>query len=337
MGAAMSELVIEVTRQGHVESRHLVSAAVVDASGKLVASAGNPELVTFWRSAAKPFQALPLVQDGGAERFGFGVRELALTCASHSSEPEHLELCEKMLAAIGCAETDLACGPHPPLSQSVAERVIREGITLSPKWSNCSGKHTGMLAQARHRGWPIQGYNQQGHPLQERLLDEVSRWSGVAKEHILQVGDGCTAVNFGMPLSAMARAYAKLATSTDAAAVRIREAMMAHPKLVAGTGRLCTELMTAAKGTVVAKVGAEGVYSAAYLPLGIGVTLKVEDGTGRATQPALLAVLKQAIQKLSPGTALPWDALDHHAEPKVKDTRGGVIGSLRAAGTLRFS
>jgi len=332
----MSEFVIEVTRQGHVESCHRVSAAVVDEHGTLVASAGNPEQVTFWRSAAKPFQALPLVQDGGADQFGFGPRELALTCASHSSEPEHRTLCEQMLNRIGCAETALACGPHPPLSQPVAEQVIREGLSLTPLWSNCSGKHTGMLAQARHHGWPLEGYQRQGHPLQQRLLEEVSRWTGVKQESILQVGDGCTAVNFGMPLSAMAEGYARLAVSPDASALRIREAMLGHPFLVAGTGRLCTDLMTEAKGTVLAKVGAEGVYSAAYLPLRLGITLKVEDGAWRAAPPALMAILEQVVETLSPGTKRPWGELPHHAAPILKDTGGNEVGHVRATGQLRF-
>lgn len=336
-GALMSDFQIEVTRGGHVESLHRVSAVVVDREGRLIASCGNPDLVTFWRSAAKPFQALPLVQDGGADRFGFGPRELALACASHSSEPVHLELCEGMLRAIGCQESDLACGPHPPLAQAVADRVAREVIPLTPKWSNCSGKHSGMLAQAKHRGWPIQGYNRQGHPLQERILDEVARWTGHPRKQILQVVDGCTAVCFGLPLRAMALAFARLGVSTEPAAVRLRDAIWAHPELVAGTGRLCTELMTACRGTVLAKVGAEGVYSAAYAPLGVGVSLKIEDGTGRASPPALLSILQQVVARLSPGTALPFEGLAHHAEPPIRNTRGERVGEIRAAGALRFA
>jgi L-asparaginase II len=333
----MNELTVESTRNGHVESLHRISAAVVDAGGKLLASSGDPGLVTFWRSAAKPFQALPLVQDGGADRFGFGPRELALACASHSSEPVHLEVCEGMLRAIGCDEADLACGPHPPLMPAVAERVIREGLTVTPKWNNCSGKHSGMLAQCRHRGWPTQGYNQRGHPLQERLLDEVVRWTDCPRERIVQVVDGCTAVCFGLPLRNMALSFARLGASTEPAVLRVREAMWAHPDLVAGTGRLCTDLMTACRDTVLAKVGAEGVYSAVYVPLGIGVSLKVEDGTGRASPPALLAILRQAVERLAPGTRLPFEALGHHAEPPIKNTRGETVGSIRVAGQLRFA
>jgi len=332
----MAMLSVESTRSGIVESVHRVSVSVTDASGRRVASSGTPELMTYWRSAAKPFQALPLVMDGAAERWGFGPRELALASASHSSEPVHRERVEAMLRACGCEEGQLACGPHPPLSAAVAEEVARGGVKLTPKWSNCSGKHTGMLALARHHGWPTQGYERAGHPVQERILAEVRRWTGLAQGGLHLGVDGCTAVCFALPLSAMATAYARLGTSEEEEARRLREAMWAHPELVAGTGRLCTELMTACRGTVLAKVGAEGVYSAALPALGLGVSLKVEDGDGRCSPPALLAVLRQVAARLGVGLTLPLEGLGPHAEPVLRNTRGEAIGSLRVAGELRF-
>ncbi len=334
----MSSLTIESTRSGFVESVHPVSVAVVDADGTLVASAGNPELVTFWRSAAKPFQSLPLVQDGAAERFGFGPRELALACASHSSEPVHRELALAMLTAVGCTEEHLACGPHPPLSQAVAEEAARTGTPLTPRWSNCSGKHAGLLALAKHHGWPLEGYERAGHPVQERVLSEVSRWTGVARGDIHLAVDGCTAVSFGLSLRGMATAYARFGMSGGSAARRLREAMWTHPELVAGTGRLCTELMGAGRGEVLAKVGAEGVYSAAVPGLGLGVSLKVEDGDMRCSPPALLAVLRQLCERLGGkrGLELAMQGLAHHAEPPLRNTRGVVTGTLRASGALRF-
>ena len=330
-------LLIESTRSGHVESVHRVHVAVVDAAGALVARAGDPQLVTFWRSASKAFQALPLVQDGAAEAYGYGPRELALACASHSSEPVHRELALRMLALAGNGEAQLACGPHPPLSQAVAEAALREGVTPTAHWSNCSGKHAGMLALARHRGWPLEGYARQGHPLQERLLDEVARWSGTPRGDILQAVDGCTAVNFGLPLRAMATAFARLATSQEPAARRLCEAMVLHPELVAGTGRLCTELMALAKGSVLAKVGAEGIYSAAVVPLGLGIALKVEDGDMRCSPPALLRVLGELLERAGGRAALDLGPLAHHAEPPLRTTRGEQVGSLRARGALAFT
>ncbi|HEX7024273.1 MAG TPA: asparaginase, partial [Gemmatimonadales bacterium] len=191
---------VEATRGPLTESVHPVSAAVVDASGRLLASAGNPELVTWWRSAAKPFQALPLLLDGVADRFGFDGPELALASASHSSEPLHLEAIARFMEKAGVRESELACGPHMPLSPAVAEAVIRDGVVPTPRWSNCSGKHTGMLALARHHGWPREGYNAVGHPVQDRILDEVCRWTGAHRDAIRTAPDGCTAACFALPL-----------------------------------------------------------------------------------------------------------------------------------------
>lgn len=325
---------IEATRGSLVESSHALSVAVTDADGALVASAGDPDLVTWWRSAAKPFQAMPLVADGGADRFGLGDDMLALACASHSSEPEHVALARRMLEAVGCTEDDLACGPHPPLSPAVHEQAIREGTRLTPAWSNCSGKHTSMLAQARHHGWPTSGYERAGHPVQERILAEVGRWTGLPRERVVLGVDGCTTVCYALPLSAMATAYARLGVADEPAAVRIRGAMLAHPALVGGHRRLCTDLMRETGGRILAKVGAEGIYSAAWPELGLGVALKVADGDNRSAQVALLAVLGQLAAHA--GASLPLDSLGWYAEPPLRNTRQAQTGVLRAAGELRF-
>ena len=325
---------VESTRGDLVESLHAVSLAVTDPSGALIASAGDPELVTFWRSAAKPFQALPMVADGAADAFGLGDDAIALACASHSSEPEQVALARRMLAAIGCNEADLACGPHTPLSSAVNERVLREGITMTPAWSNCSGKHSGMLALTRHHGWPTAGYERAGHPAQDRILDEVSRWTGLAPESVVLGVDGCTTVCFAMPLRAMATAYARFGVSEEPAAARVRRAMQSHPGLVGGTGRLCTDLMRESAGRVIAKIGAEGVYSAAWPELGLGLTLKVADGDMRSAQVALLGVLARLATRL--GAGLPLGALAGHAEPVIRNTRREATGVLRAAGNLHF-
>jgi L-asparaginase II len=335
----MDDFRIEWTRGDRVESLHRVSVAVVNADGALLAQAGDPDLLTFWRSAAKPFQALPLVEDGGYARLGLTERELALACASHSSEPDHVALAGDMLARIGQTESALACGPHPPLSSSIAERVVRDGTVMSPRWSNCSGKHTGMLAQAVHHGWPVEGYNEAEHPLQQRILDEIVRWSGVPRDRIELGVDGCNTVCFGLPLSGMARAYARLAASEEPGARTVREAMMHHPWLVAGTGRPCTELMEAYGGRLLAKLGAEGVYCAAFVPSGIGIALKVEDGDMKSLPVALLAVLRQVLERgLVPGigSAVP-EHVERHAGVELRNTRDRVTGVIRPAGELRFS
>ena len=331
----MSTFTIESTRSGFVESFHVVSVAVVDAEGTLVAASGDPDRVTFWRSAAKPFQSLPLVQDGAADRYGFGPRELALACASHSSEPVHRALAMQMLRACGCEEHQLACGPHPPLSPAVAEEAQRTGVVLTPRWNNCSGKHAGMLALARHHGWDPKGYASAGHPVQERIQDEVAKWTGLPRDAFVKGVDGCVAVAFALPLRAMATAWARFGISEDPSARRLREAMLAHPELVAGKGRACTDMMTAFQGEAVVKIGAEGVYCAALPRARLGVALKVEDGDARCAAPALLAVLQAvAAQK---GLPLSLAGLEHHAEPRLLNTRGEVTGTLRSVGELGFA
>ena len=330
------ELHIESTRGELVESVHRVSAAVVNADGRLVAAAGDGSRVAYWRSAAKPFQALPLLEDGAADALAMTAEELALACASHSSEPRHLEVAGGLLRRIGASEAELACGPHPPISAAVAERVVREGIALTPLWSNCSGKHAGMLALARHHGWPSAGYERPGHPLQDRILTEVARWTRVRAQTIPVATDGCAAVTFALPLSAMALAWARFGTDTGPAPARLRAAMTAHPDLVAGTGRLCTELMAAHPGRVLAKVGAAGIYCAALPELGVGVALKVADGDSEVSAPALLAGLAAVLQHAGAAARYDFEPVAHHAARPILNTRGTRVGTLRAAGVLRF-
>src|SRR5947209_7220492 len=204
---------VEQIRGGVVESSHTVHAAVVDREGRLVAWAGDPDLVTFWRSAAKPFQAVPLVTDGVVERFKISTAELALCCASHSSEPGQVALVRELLAKIGCSEGDLLCGSHPPLSERVAQDYATRGVRLTAAYSNCSGKHAGMLALARHHGWPVEFYTRRDHPVQQRCLTEVARWSEVPVERVGTAVDGCGVVCFAIPLRNMALAYAHLANA----------------------------------------------------------------------------------------------------------------------------
>ena len=331
----MSDFRVESTRGDLVESVHRVSAAVVNASGRLLAASGDPGLITFWRSAAKPFQALPLLLDGAADAFGLDAEELALACASHSSERMHLQVAERFLRKIGAAEEQLACGPHQPLGPAVAEMVARTGRSLSPRWSNCSGKHAGMLAIARHHGWDPDGYQRAGHPVQDRMIEEVERWSDVPRARMRFGVDGCTALCFGLPLTGMALSYARFAMSAEPAAVTLRNAMIAHPSLIAGTGRFCTEIMSAWPGGIIAKVGAEGVYSAALVPEGIGIALKIEDGDMRSAPVALMGVLSAMVPASGPGREA-LAALASRGELPTRNTRGAVTGVVRHAGALRF-
>lgn len=332
----MDSFRVERTRGGIPESTHRVSAAIVTPDNRLVAWAGDPDMVTFWRSAAKPFQAIPLLEDGVLDHYGLGPEELALACASHSSEPVHLAVVERFLARIGCAEADLACGPHPPLGPAVAREVTNHGTVLTARWSNCSGKHAGMLALARHHGWPTGGYHAEGHPVQERLLEAVVKWTGTPRDRILLAVDGCTTLCYGLPVRAMALAYARLGTSAEPAAAAVRNAMLAHPELVAGEHRFCTDLMRAMPGQVIAKIGAEGIYSAVLPAAGLGITLKVEDGDMRASAVALLGLLRRLQSRLDIG-GVPAQGLEDYERIPVRNTRNEVTGEMRAAGELHFA
>jgi L-asparaginase II len=314
-------LFVESFRGSVLESRHIVHVAVVDAMGKLVAQAGNPDLVTFWRSAAKPFQALPLVEDGVVERFGLTRQDLALACASHSSEPAQVALVREFLQRIGCSERDLMCGPHRPLSDAVAKDYEMRGLRLTPIYSNCSGKHTGMLALAKQHGWPTEFYARTDHPVQQRCLESVSTWTDLPKNEIGVAVDGCGVATFAVPLRNMALAWAKLGN----AEFGIREAMVHHPELIAGEGRPCTEMMRAHPGRVVTKVGAEGVYSALLVREGLGVTLKVEDGHSVASALAIAAVLQELGLKPQPASLL---------RKAITNSRGEPVGEMRVSGGL---
>lgn len=329
-------MLVEQRRGAVVESRHRVHVAVVDRAGMLVARAGEPDLVTFWRSAAKPFQALPLVRDGAMDRFGLTHAELALCCASHSSEPGQVSQVRDFLAKIGCAERDLLCGAHTPLSDAVARDYETRGVRLTAVYSNCSGKHTGMLALARHHGWPIEHYTLPTHPVQERCLAEVSAWTDLPPAHIGIAVDGCGVPCFALPLRHMAWAYARLrsadaearegtARSAHGSAGRVVAAMLRHPELIAGEGRPCTEIMRAHPGRVIAKVGAEGVYSALLVTEGLGVALKVEDGHRGAAELAVAAVLAQLGLRPQPASLGPRS---------ITNSRGQVVGELRVVGEV---
>ena len=326
---------ITATRGPLVESTHLVAVAVTDVAGRLVAASGDPGYATFWRSAAKPFQALPLLEDGGAARFGLGVEELALACASHSSEPVHLEVTDRFLARIGCTESDLACGPHPPLGPKVAERMKREGTQPTPRYSNCSGKHSGMLAQAKHAGHPTSGYEAKDHPVQRRIMVGMEKWTGVPTAQLSLAVDGCQATCFGLPLTGMARAYAALGAGATPELATLRDAMMGRADLVAGTGRSCTEVMQLAPGKVVVKLGADGVYCGALVGTGLGFALKVIDGDMRSLPIALLAVLDAVAERS--GWSERWAAaLPHHGAFDITNTRKVVTGRVEATGGLAF-
>lgn len=317
---------VHVERGPLAEAEHEVDAVVVDGAGRVVLSAGDPERLACLRSSAKPFQALAAVESGATQAFGFGSRELALMCASHNGEPVHVELAESMLARIGLGEGDLECGIHPPAEPSTAAALAARGEAPRTVHNNCSGKHAGMLALARHLGVDTHGYVEPDHLVQRTIRRQLEAASGV--RDIPSGIDGCSAVTFYLPMIAIARLFRDLIQAHDASLATLRDAMMAHPYLVAGRDRIDTALMEALPGRAVTKVGAEalhglGVRGADGAPY--GVVVKAHDGATRAAEPAALAVLRH----LGVLDDAAWSALASYAEPVRTNHRGLVVGRVR--------
>ena len=322
------ELDVVVTRGSEVESRHRVSAAVVDAGGSLIGGAGDTGLLTASRSCAKPFQVMPLMASGGLEELGWSDDELTLACASHGGEPEHVSLAQSMLHDLGLEEGDLACGPHDPLSQRGARIVRESGERPTRLHNNCSGKHAAMLARAHLADWTRTGYERDGHPVQLAALEAVVEWSGVPAERIPRAVDGCGVVVFFLPLDALARAYGRFAGAAergDELPARIVNAITTRPFLYGGTDRFDTVMAEETNGRVLTKIGAEGVHAVALLDQGLGVALKVEDGAVRAQYPALIRLLQHlgALPEHLPAR------LADFARTRVRNTRGETVGEVR--------
>ncbi|HEX2594108.1 MAG TPA: asparaginase [Rhizomicrobium sp.] len=326
-------VLIEVTRGDRVESIHRGSIAVVDPDGRVVAAIGDIESPVYPRSSLKPVQALPLVESGASDAYGLGAEELALACASHSSEPMHTDRVKAWLARIGCEESDLACGAHPSLSQPVANAMIRAGEKPTRAYNNCSGKHTGFLTLAKHWDIATKGYELHDHPVQRAVAETLGEMTGLGPDMPWGV-DGCTAPNFALPLHSLAFALAKMATPSTlpaargAAAERLIAAMMAHPELVSGTGRTCAILMRACDGKAAVKTGAEGFFAGVIPGKGYGITLKIDDGTGRAAD-AVMAVLLDKLGLLDTS----GEAGEIVRAP-IMNTAKKQVGERRASPTL---
>lgn len=322
------DLDVVATRGERVESHHRVHAAIVDADGILIGAARNAAYDTFWRSCAKPFQVMPLLASGGFDDLRWGDDELALACASHGGEPEHVALVESMLRDMGLEEGDLACGPHEPLSPR-GSRIVREsGVRPTRLHNNCSGKHAAMLARAHTAGWSLVGYEREGHPVQDGCLATIVEWTGVPAEQVGRSVDGCGVVVFALPLSKMAAAYARFGAAVwrgDDIPTRIAGAIRTRPFLFGGTDRFDTLLIEETDGRVFSKVGAEGVHTVALLDQGVAFAIKVEDGATRAQHAAVLRML-QLLDAL-PATLSP--RLAEFARPRLRNTRGEFVGEVR--------
>ncbi|MDE2162150.1 MAG: asparaginase [Alphaproteobacteria bacterium] len=317
-------ILVEVTRANLVESIHRGSIAITDANGAIRFAIGDIETPVYPRSSLKPIQALPLVESGAAEAFGLSDEEVALACASHSGEPMHTERVAAWLSRIGLSEDDLACGPQAPRYEPTLEAMLKVGGKPSKLQNNCSGKHAGFLTLARYWNTSAAGYERVDHPVQKAVATSLRTLSGV--EELPWGVDGCAAPNFALPLTGFARALAKLAGYKTKGAERILRSMMAHPELVAGSGRSCTAIMRASGGHAAVKIGAEGVYAGILPERGLGIALKIDDGAARAAETAIAAILDK-LGVLGDG------ARDLLVAP-VTNTRGATVGERRPAPAL---
>lgn len=338
---------VAVTRGGHIEAIHLGAAAVVTATGDRLLTIGRDDVPVFMRSASKPFQALSVVAAGALERFGISPEELALMCASHSGTEAHVAVAARLLARLGLGAGALQCGSHPPFHRPSADALRARGQAPGPLHHNCSGKHGGMLALARVLAASETEYTQLDHPVQQRNLATISRWSGIDADSIITAVDGCSVPNFALPLAAAARAYARLSAPTSVgtpgdawhdqpAGARVRAAMASHPQLVGGPERFDTDLMTATGGGIVAKSGAEGYFAASLAPgrmrgqsAAVGLSAKIADGDtrGRAMPAFILAIL----HRLGALSSAEHSALSHYGpQVPVKNARDQIVGMMTA-------
>ncbi|MER9131177.1 asparaginase [Mesorhizobium sp. M0768] len=329
-------VLVEVLRGAIVESAHRGAVAVFDAGGKPVWEIGDTAQPVFPRSAVKAIQALPLVESGAADAYGFGDRELALACASHSGEPPHVELARAMLAKAGLDETALECGAHWPSSHGATLALARAGSVPNALHNNCSGKHSGFLCTCVHSGIAHRGYVKAGHASQEMVREAMQAVTGAAHDADHRGTDGCSIPTYAVPLRSFALGFARMATGAGFEPVRARAAKrllsvcMAEPFFVAGTGRSDVAMMDAAPGRIFVKGGAEGVFCAALPELGLGIALKCDDGAGRAAEVMVAAVLAKLLQADQALAA----KLTEQANPPIESRIGAKVGALRPTATF---
>jgi L-asparaginase II len=339
---------VEITRGPIVESIHCGAIAVVDKNGRVLAGVGDPEIVTYPRSTTKPIQALPFVELGGPQHFGLTERELAILCASHTGTDDHFNVVSSIQAKIGVTEDDLLCGVHDPSDKPTAIAMRQRGDAPTPNRHNCSGKHTGMLAQAILRGLSKEEYIDPQHPVQQLIIKVFSEMTDMPVEQIGIGIDGCSAPVFALPLRNLAMAFARLGDPSElsperaAACRQITHAMMTHPDMVAGPGRFDTIAMSLLEGRMFAKGGAEGYQGIGLLPgaLGpgspaLGISFKIADGdqTGRARDVVAIEILRQL------GLLSQAQIAEHLAEKAPRPNtnwRQFVVGEIRPSFELKL-
>ncbi len=330
----MSEELIQVTRGPLVECIHRGDIAVVDYRGNLLYCKGDPYKVTYLRSAFKPLQTLNVFLSGAEEKFKFNDQEISIMCASHYGEDFHRKTVEGMLAKIGLNIENLLCGSTYSLNQDYRMKQLAEHVVLNQTNTDCSGKHSGMLAACVAKGYSTEGYNHPEHPVQKDIIDVISRMCEYDAEKIIIGIDGCTVPVHGMPLYNAALGFAKLSKpyglepELQKACIRVYDAMNNAPEMVAGTGGFCTELIKNTNGKLVGKLGAEGVYCVGLKKEGIGIAVKIEDGNySRAISPAVI----RCLEDLKVLDDMELEALSSFRSFTNRNNTGNVVGEVKAS------
>jgi len=326
-------LTVEVTRNGIVESRHRGSAVIIDVSGSIQDAWGDSRQPTYPRSAIKAIQALPMVESGAAAAAGFTDAEIALACSSHNGEVGHTETAASMLHKLGLAEADLECGSHWPYHEETTRKMAKYDVAPSQLHNNCSGKHCGMLALAKHLGGPTKGYVNQTHGVQQRILGAMEQMCGVDLSGVQPGIDGCSAPTWPIPLENLAFGFARIADPKDLPQARadaigwIKRAVFANPFMVAGTGRFCTEVMKILGDKAFIKTGAEGVFCASLPEYGLGIALKCDDGATRGSETMMAALLRHVgvLDDAHLDAMAPW------LNPQLKNRANKTVGDIRPA------
>ncbi len=327
----MPEPLVHIIRSEQVESVHFGDAVVVDKDGNIVMQIGNPEQMTYLRSTAKPFQAIPILSTRAYDQFGFSEEELAIACASHYAEEGHIAVVKNMLKKTGFSEKDLLCGITPPLKLSRAFEILQKGKRFSQIHSDCSGKHAGMLAVCRTQGWSTKTYTEPNHPLQRMIKNIIADFSGIDEGDLVTGIDGCTVPTFYLSIRQLAVMYSRLVLPeiTPEAyagyAPKIVKAMIENPFMISGSTGFCTALIKAGQGGWIGKIGAEGVYAVGIRKNGIGIALKIANGNMDIIPPVILEIMK----RLGVMSGNQLNALRNFIRPVIRDDRNRECGYIK--------
>lgn len=315
-----------MTRGDFIESVHRGHIVVTDESGAILFHLGDPFFNLCLRSCAKPLQALPIIATGAADRYRLTSAELAVMCGSLNGQDFQVETIRSILDKIDADEGYLKCGIHQPSHRNTAQKLKEAGSAPTPLHNNCAGKHAAMLTLCAHHGWPFHDYSSMKHPVQCLIRDSIAALSGVPTQKICTGIDGCGVPVFFLPLAGLARAYARLTSASDPNICRLMSAALAHPEMIAGDERVCTDIMRVLKKKVFAKTGAEGGYALSLMEKGWGVAIKIEDGSSRALSPAVIETLSQ----LGMVTGDELMRLQPYHRTSIYNHRKEIVGEVKA-------